>query len=155
MAFDLENLNPGEWFTYPGDTKPPERVKIRLPDQKAVKVIDKKTLKKEVEHVQPLKKSGKIDRRQQLQRIEYEVCEDEDEREELLIDEIIEDWEIRTPDGEAIECTTENKIKMMYGSVEFNNFVNDKLEYLGGEEEERKKGEEKNLSSSADGPATE
>lgn len=153
MPFDIENLNPGEWFEYPGDTKLPERVKIRLPDAKTIKDVDAATLKKEVEHVQPRKKSGKIDRRQQLQRIEYEVCKDEDEREKLLIDEIITDWEIKTPDGDDIPCTTENKIKMMYGSVEFNNFVNDKLEYLTDTKAGHDKGEEKNLLSSAVGQA--
>lgn len=151
MPFDIHNLNPGEWFEYPGETDPSERVKVRLPEQETVKRIDAETIKKEVEHVQPRKKSGKIDRRQGLQRIEYEVVFDEQKREELLIDHIITDWEIKTPDGEDIPCTKENKIKMMFGSVEFNNFVNECLEILGGEKEQNDRNSEKNLLSGAGG----
>jgi len=151
MPFDIQNLNPGEWFEYPGETDPPERVKIRLPEQSVIKQIDAETIKKEVEHIQPRKKNGKIDRRQGLQRIEYEVIIDEQKREELLIDHIITDWEIKTPDGKDIPCTKENKTKMMFGSVEFNNFVNECLEILSGEKEQRNKDLEKNLSSGAGG----
>ena len=144
MPFDIKNLNPGEWFDYPGDADPPERVRIRLPDAKTLKEIDALTVKKEVEHVQPRKKNGKIDRRQGLQRIEYEKVIDESKREEMFIDRVITDWNIKTPNGDDIPCTTENKVTMMYGSVEFNSFVNDCLEILGGEKEKQEKDQEKN-----------
>lgn len=145
MPFDINDLNPGEWFEYPGDTNPPERIKLRFPDNTKLKEINKQTVKTEVEHVQPRKKSGKIDGRRPMQRIEYEVVTDEQLRERLLIDYVIVDWEIRTPAGEAIECTTDNKMKMMFGSVEFNNFVNDCLETLKSEAEKESEDREQNL----------
>ena len=155
MAFDIDNLNPGEWFEYPGDAVPPERVKLRLPDGETMKRIDKETVTAEVEHVQPRKKNGKIDRRQPLQRIAYDKIKDETKREELMTDHVIADWEIKTPDGKDIPCTLENKIKMMQGSVEFNVFINEKLEVLGTEKDQRDKDQEKNFLSGAVGPSLE
>lgn len=151
MPFDITDLNPGAWFEYPGEEDPPERVKLRIPDAATLKRIDAETMERSVEHVQPKKKSGKPDTRAPLQRIVYSKVKDETRREGMLIDYVISDWEIRTPAGDAIPCTTENKIKMMFGSVEFNNFVNEKLEILAGEEVESEKGQEKNLLSSAGG----
>ena len=153
MPINIKDLNPGEWFEYPSDdgyAGEVEKVKLRAPDLEAIKRIDAQTATKEVEHVQPRKKNGKIDRRQSLQRIEYVVYDDE-KKEALVFDFMIVDWNLKTPEGIDIPCTTENKVKLLLGSREFNRFVTECCETLTEENEKREKDLEKNLSRSAPG----
>lgn len=139
MPFDIHNLNPGERFELPSG----EGVFLRPPNVEFLDSIKSQTTVKKVEHVQPKKKSGKPDRRQPLQRIEYEEV-DETKEEELIFDYMIVDWDIKTPGGEDIPCTTENKVKLMRESLEFNKFVTENCDYLFKEEEARERELEKN-----------
>ena len=153
MPFDIDNLGAGIWFTVPNDANPPERVKIRFPDAGFQKAIDNDTIETIVEYVPKRKKSGKIDRRYPPDRIEFQriIKGKEAEREERYLDGIIEDWDIRKPDGTQIECSKENKSKMMAGSVEFNGFVNDAVEFLGPETEKAETDQKKTLLNGASG----
>ena len=50
----------------------------------------------------------------------------------------------KTPEGKAIPCNKENKLLMMHGSIEFNQFVNGKLEIMAEQKTERDEEQEKN-----------
>ena len=131
MKVDLENLNPGAWFDLPGGG----RVCVRKAPPAVTKSIEKKTTKRKVEY-----KRG----------ARYEVFNtDEDMADRMLWDYLIVDWEgINTPAGDPIECTTENKVALMGGSVDFGNAVAEALETLGQEEREREEAQEKNSQTS-------
>ena len=153
MPININNLNPGVWFEYPQAddyTGPTERIKIRNANLYAINEIEKETGAKRVEYVQPKKNNGKPDRRQQLQRVEYEEV-DEDKRESLIFDFIIVDWNLLTPEGEKIPCNLETKVKLMRGSSEFNKFVTDCCEKLNDDETKRKEALEKNSLGPASG----
>lgn len=141
MPFDIDNLNPPERFYYPDS--PDEWVEFVLLDADAIEEIDAQTVTKKVEYVQPKKKNGKPDFRRPLQRIEYEVI-DEEKRADLMTDAAIHDWHLVKPDGSLIECTTENKLKIVNGSIEFNTWMAECLEIMGERKTEREKELEKN-----------
>jgi len=151
MPFDLENLNPSAWFTVPDEkTGEPthEKLCLRLPSVDLMDRINKETTKKTVEYRHPLKENGRPDLRKPLQRIEFEEVIDPNKRTNMLWDHIIVDWEIYTPQGERIPCTTENKVLMMKGSSRFASLVNEYMDEMQKAEEEHKKDLEKNSSTS-------
>ena len=70
---------------------------------------------------------------------------DEQLRSELLWDFMIVDWLIYDGKGKPIQCTKENKVKLMMGSVDFAVFVGECIERLTDGERKRAEDQEKNL----------
>ena len=150
MPFDLKNTNLAERFYYPDyatamdmpETKR-EWVEQRLCIGEALKEIEKKTTTNKVEHVQPLKKNGKINRRAPLQRIEY-IETDEDLHHELSFDFTIYNWQIFDSDGNPIPCNLENKL-IMLNIFEFNQFIGENMEKQIDGDRRRAEDQESNL----------
>lgn len=131
-----KELNAGVWFDMPDDLDS-TRVCLRVLGIGELKKINKETLSKKVEY----KKFG---RGGNYQRFEYEDPDDT-KRDELLWDYCITDWEnIFDVDGTALECTLENKVKLMNESVAFAIFVADSLDVLTATQAEKRENEEKN-----------
>lgn len=114
MKFNLDNLNPGVYFPFEDDEG---GVTVRVASADVIRGIDKKTVKKKVQF-----------RRGQR----YEIDDtDEEKRSALVWDYAIVDWNgVFDNDGNEIPCTTDNKIKLMNGSVQFSRFIGNCLEQL-------------------------
>lgn len=133
-TFNLEDLNPGTWFDYEPYVS---RVCIRRVTQEDLQNIRKQCIE-EIREYKQTRKHGP-----------YHIVKDEKVDEiklnELLCDHTIVDWEgFRNPDGSEIECTLENKVKLMGKSPDFYSFVDKCVEILDTEAEERAKAVEKN-----------
>lgn len=131
-----KDLNVGVWFDIPND---PDNASacLRIPGLGALKKINKKTASKKTEY-------KKLGRGNNYQRFEYDDP-DEEKREELIWDYCIVDWkDIFDADGTKLECTTENKVRLMNGSIVFALFVADSLELLTASQTEKQEDEEKN-----------
>ena len=134
MKLNLKDLNPGTWFKF--DEEDPESGSICLRVLNAGKLaeIRDETITTEVEY-----KSG--------QRFEYQSM-DNSARDGIIWDYCIVDWKDLIDDDETpIECTTENKIKLMNGHVGFSMWVEKCLEKLNELNEIHTEYLEKNLSS--------
>ena len=132
MRLNLDDLNPGTFFPFDEFDNDSGGVTIRLANGEKMEEINKKTTKKKAEYRRHV-------------RHEY-VVEDEKKRSELLWDYVIIDWKglIEDKNGVEIPCTTENKIRIMRGSVKFSNFVSLCIEALTTETESIEEGLEKN-----------
>jgi len=133
VTFNLQDLNPGTDFEYPGGAT----VKIRMPDTDTMSLIQKKSATKKAEF-----KSA--EKGQPLQRIEWLDFQDEDFR-KLYWDYIIVSWTgFNDSNGNEISCTTENKLLLMGKSNEFASFVNKSLETLRKDFEKKQEDASKN-----------
>jgi len=160
MPFDLKNTNPAERFYYPNyavaidlPTEQKEWVDLRLCIGKPLQNIQDQTQKEYVEHVQPKKENGKINRRAALQRIAYTSWIDKNSEQlhhELTTDFMISDWQLIDQNGKKIKCDKANKLKLLE-IPEFDLFVAASLEALADNKAERGGEQEKNLSSSSKG----
>lgn len=129
-------LNTGAWFDMPDDPDG-ARVCLRVMAIGILKKIHKETTSKKTEY-------KKLGRGRDYQRFEYDDP-DEEKREQLLWDYCITDWEgIFDTDGTGLECTNENKIKLMNGSVEFALFIGNCLETLNMAQDKDREDEGKN-----------
>lgn len=127
MKFDLENLNPGTWFDLEGGG----RICLRSLSTEEAIAISKKTTKNKVEY-------------KQNQRFTFEETDD-DKQFSLMWDAVIVDWEgIETADGKALECNTENKLKLMKKSPVFARIIRGFAEKLTELELIQKEEETKN-----------
>lgn len=159
MPFDIKNVNPAERFYFPDYATAMEMpeakrewVELRLCVGQALKEIEDKTIAKKVEHVQPMKKSGKINRRAALQRIEYTEM-NEELYYELTFNHTIYDWQLIDAAGNRIECNSENKI-IMLKIFEFNQFVGECMESMIDGDRQKAEDRETNLSNTASGLET-
>ena len=158
MPFDLKNTNPAERFFYPSYAeamKLPEEqrewVDLRLCIGKPLQTILDQTQKEYVEHVQPRKANGKINKRAALQRIPYTSWIDDKSEQlhhELTTDFMIGAWQLFDQDGKKIKCDKANKLKLLE-IPEFDLWVAASLETLADSKTERGGEQEKNLSSSS------
>lgn len=152
MKFDLTQNSTGEWFPFFGsETKadgtvnylPPEKdagkVQIRLADTETVERIQKETRSKVKEWLWHPKTH------QPYRGEAWEQSPEQQKKErEMIWDHAIQSWEgILDKDGNAIPCTTENKVKLMSIPM-FARFVGRCLELLNLSEAERKAALEKN-----------
>lgn len=152
MKFNLKNLNPGVWWTFPGqedaidellDGGEEKKAKIclRIASVEDVRGIRAQTTTKVVEHKLLRDKKGPATAHTLI----YNDRSPEQEREEqeLLWDLAIVDWKnIEDSTGANIPCTKDNKIALMGGSPEFAAFVAEclvKLAELGSPEDEAAK----------------
>jgi hypothetical protein len=119
-VFSLKDPNPGVWFSF--DERDPDagRICVRVINMAKREEIRKATTKKRVEY----KNGGR-----------FEVLDfDEDKFSEMLWDYLIADWERLEDDaGIAIECTKENKIKLVREHVGFQAFVNVCIEKINAD----------------------
>jgi hypothetical protein len=74
----------------------------------------------------------------------YESKTDLEKQQHMQWDEVIHSWAGVNLDGKELECTAENKIRMMDNHVEFTYFVGTCMEYLNEAIQERDKDQEKN-----------
>jgi len=109
MKFDLDNLNPSERFYFDDDEK--AWIEIRMCAAEDHARIEKESTK-------VINKPG---------RAATKVV-DEKKKQKLLWDFIITNWGgIEDAKGESIDCTTENKNRLMGGSIRFASFVSDSM----------------------------
>jgi hypothetical protein len=135
MPFNIQNLNPPVKFYYGRGKK--EWVELRNIPLAEIRKIKKEVVKTEVEYWRP---EGSTERP-----FRYEVDNsDTDKLDQMLWDYQIVNWCIKTPSGEDIPCTLENKLLMMGESTEFLEWVLDCLKTLAEDETKRKKDQEKN-----------
>ena len=101
LRFDMTELNPGKWFFF-DPTDETAGVCLRVAPSAVFRKISAKAEKK-----------GKTDQ---------EIFDKE------LWDYCITGWKgIEDADGQEIECTTENKVRLMGGAPDFAIFVSEKL----------------------------
>ena len=134
MKFNMKDLNPGAWFKFEPDNPESGKIKLRVLTSGKLAEVRDKTVKTEVEY------RGE-------HRYEYPNM-DNAARDRIIWDYCIVDWEGLVDDEDApIECTTENKIKLMNDHIGFSMFVEQCLEKLNKQNEIRAEYLEKNLSS--------
>ena len=121
----------GRYFEMDGGGK----VKLRTMTADVLKAIRKQAVKKRVEFK---KVEGTP------HRFEWEDVNDELQN-ELFWDHIIQDWEGFTDGkGNPIPCTRDNKLKLMFRSVKFSQFITESLKTLADEEAKQLEASEKN-----------
>jgi hypothetical protein len=131
--FNLKDPNPGAWFKFNEDDPKSGEISIRAVNAAKRREIQKKCIKQKVEY-----KHG--------QRFEFTESDD-DLFSEMLWDYVIADWhDLEDDDGKPIECTKENKIFLMLNNVGFALFVNECLEKVNDDLENRIKKENEDLS---------
>jgi len=128
----MKDLNPGTWFSFDESDEDSGKISIRTINQEKLAEIRDKTMKTEVEY--------KGDNR-----FEY-IKTDNAKRDRIIWDYCIVDWQDLVDDDDIpIECTTENKIKLMNGHIGFSLFVESCLERLTKQNEIYAEYSEKNL----------
>lgn len=139
IQFDLNNLNPGEWFVYPDNEN--TKICLRVCAGDDLREITKQTTKKKIEwKVNPT-----------TRRVERAVYDDDLDPDgslfnELLWDFCIVDWEgILDSNKNKIPCTRENKKLLMGKSVKFAQWVVSCLDILRESNKEKEEEEIKNL----------
>lgn len=144
MPFDLKNLSKPARFFWPGDSKREEWVEICILSDKEQISLMRECGMEVKESFQPNPYTEKIER------IEYMPADLEkmDTFLDKVWDRTITDWHFMTPKGEKIPCTAENKGKLMSGSDEFRQWIDECVKGLQPAREERKKELGKNSSGS-------
>jgi hypothetical protein len=129
--FNLKDLNPGTWFDFNEDDPKSGRICLRVLNEEAKENIRKTTVKR----VETFKKGQRF--------IDYDV--NEKLNSEMTWDYVIVSWErLEDNDDQPIECTVENKSKLMRESIDFARFVGECLEKLSEMTEQRKADAAKN-----------
>ena len=114
--------NEGTWFWFT-DNSEDGGVCLKRLTPADISRIDKATLTKKSEY-------KKFSKREPAQRFEW-VEVDEDLRQKMQWDAIISDWKKVDPDGEGeIDCTYENKVRMMSDYADFAMHVGKSIEKL-------------------------
>ena len=108
--FSLKDPNPGIWFLFNENDPNSGRICIRILNSAKGQEILKAITKKRVEYKQGQR---------------FEVLDvDEDKRSQMLWDYTIVSWErLEDDDGKPIECTPENKAKLISENIGFASFV--------------------------------
>ena len=153
--FDIEKIGQGEWFPFmdskvnietgdvewlPVDPSSEEKIcfKQLTPDQWR-KIKDKYKGKKTNIPVQnPTTRAMEV-----VPQYEQTPAQESAERMEFWDAQIV-DWNIKTPKGEPIPCTAENKYKLITGAPNFLRYANKCLQLMAGAKDEEKKELEKN-----------
>jgi len=143
MPFNIEDPNPPERFFWP-ESDGEEWVDLKLIDTDTQAEIDRQTMKKVVEYHHPKKANGKPNLRAPMQRFEYETETEPELRERLTVDAMISGWRLIDPQGNEIECTTDAKVRLYHGSMDFNLWVNRCLARMAEVKAERVEDLEKN-----------
>ena len=128
MKFDTKNE--GTWFWFDEDDHEAGGVCLRVCAKADIDKINRLTSTTKREY-----KGGN--------RHEYKVV-DEKRADELIWDFCIVDWQGVEVDGIDLECTKENKVRLMNTSVDFVNRIGKWLDQLTEIEGTAEKAEEKN-----------
>ena len=117
MKIDLSNPDPAVRFYFDPEDESRGWVEIRIPSPEKLTKIDKLTTKKTMKY-----RGGQS----------YPVEEvNTTMRNRLLWDEFISNWGVIVDeDGNEVECTTDNKERLMKTVVKFAAFVGRKIEEL-------------------------
>jgi len=129
--FSLTEPNPGVWFAFDEDDPDSGRICLRIANQ-----AERDKIRKATRTQKDIFRQG--------QRFEVEKIDD-DLFSEMLWDYCIVDWERLEDDDEMpIECTKENKLKLMKEHVGFQMFIGQCIEKLNDEIEAKLDLTEKN-----------
>ena len=129
--FSLKDPNPGVWFVFDENDPKSGRICIRVMNSAKGLEIDKATSKKRTEY-------------RQGQRFEVSDIDDK-KRSQLFWDYVIVDWErLEDDDGNPIECTSENKYKLMLENVGFASYVGACIAKMNENYEAQRESVEKN-----------
>lgn len=121
--FSLKDPNPGVWFLFDQEDPNSGRICIRILNPAKGQEIEKVTSKDKWEW-------------RQGQRVKLPPDIDEDKRHQMLWDYSIVSWErLEDDDGKPIECSPENKVKLMRENPNFFAFVNACITQLNQEYE--------------------
>jgi len=131
MKFNMKDLNPGAWFNFDDDDPDTGKICVRVLNSGRLAEIRNTTIKTNVEY--------RGDKRFEFQDIDHSA------RDRIIWDYCIVDWVDLVDDDEApIECTTDNKIKLMNEHVGFSLFVESCLDKLNAQNEINSEYSEKN-----------
>jgi len=131
MKFNMKDLNPGAWFNFDDNDPGSGKILIRILNSERLAEIRNKTIKTNVEY--------RGDKRFEFQDIDHSA------RDRIIWDYCIVDWRDLVDDDEVpIECTTDNKIKLMNEHIGFSLFVENCLEKLNVQNEMHNEYLEKN-----------
>jgi hypothetical protein len=131
MKFSMKDLNPGAWFNFDDNDPDTGKILIRVMTSGKLAEVRDKTMQTKVEY-------------KNNQRFEFQDP-DYDARDLIIWDYCIVDWvDLVDDDGTQIECTTDNKIKLMNEHVNFSLFVESCLDKLNVQHEIHKEYSEKN-----------
>jgi hypothetical protein len=124
--FSIKEPNPGVWFRFDEDDPSSGRICIRVLNPAMVQEIDKATSKEKWEW-------------RQGQKFKSPPDIDEPKRDRMLWDYCIVSWErLEDDDGKPLECTLENKVKLIKENPNFFAFVNACISELNRELEQVK-----------------
>lgn len=129
MEFDLDNR--GTWFFFDPAQEELGGVCLRICAGDDIVAIEKQAVKPKVEYKRGGRFSFKETNEPLYNRLLWDFC--------------IVDWKEVSVDGESVECTRDNKIKLMMKSVDFATFVGDCLDDLTAAKKQIDKDAEKNL----------
>ncbi len=138
MKFNLKNLNPGTWFTFPGqdeikDEEKKAKISLRIASVEEIREVRAQTTTKVVEHKLLRSKRGPATPHTLIYNDKSRVQEKEEQ--ELLWDLAIVEWKnLEDSAGKPIRCSTANKLALMGGSPEFASFVAEGLVALAERE---------------------
>lgn len=131
MKFNMKDLNPGAWFNFDDEDSATGKILIRVLNSERLAEIRNKTIKTNVEY--------RGDKRFEFQDIDHSA------RDRIIWDYCIVDWTDLVDDDEIpIECTTDNKIKLMNEHIGFSLFVESCLDKLNAQSEKMSEYSEKN-----------
>jgi len=152
--FDIEKIGNGEWFPFmdsnigddgkvewlPVDINSDEKVCFKQigPDMYR-EIHDKYKGKKINIPVQNVSTRGM----EVIPQYEQTAAQEKAERMEFW-DATIVDWNIKTPNGNLIPCTAENKYKLIHYEPRFVRYANKCLQLMAGTKEKQEENLEKN-----------
>lgn len=142
MPFDMKRLTPSAKFFWPGDPTGEEWVEIRLVSNKEkLEMIKEVGLdQKSVFKANPFKET--------IDKIDYVETNVEKGAAfmNLQIDRMIVSWHLKTsgPNAKPIPCTTEIKIELYTGSIEFGDWLDECAKELEAKHKAEKEEKEKN-----------
>jgi len=123
----MKFTNEGTWFYFNDENPDDGGVCLKSLTPGDVRRIESATTTKKAEY-------KKFNKREPAQRFEWlEV--DEEKRQEMQWDALIADWAKVDPDGEGeIDCTHDNKIRMMNEYADFATFIGNSIVKLVDQE---------------------
>jgi hypothetical protein len=131
MKFNMHDLNPGAWFNFDDNDPDTGKILVRVLNSERLAEIRNKTIKTNVEY--------RGDKRFEFQDIDHSA------RDRIIWDYCIVDWVDLVDDDEIpIECTTDNKTKLMNEHIGFSLFIESCLDKLNAQNEIHEEYLEKN-----------
>lgn len=155
MSFDIDKIGSGEWFPFmdsrinpdtgevewlPIDPESDERVCFRQISPDRFREIRDRYKGKRIN----VPVQNPTTRAMEVVQVHEQTPEQEKHERMSFWDETIVDWDIKTPKGDPIPCTRENKYKLVTGEPRFLRYANRCLQLMAGAKEESERVAEKN-----------